>query len=130
MFDSLMYVACSSGRQWTTVQWRKEIRKHPFWIATFFLCSPQAGAKPAKEQLKLEEPEANTSASTEALQKAFQPVCLTAQFYGNAVHPVNTPSWTTRLQIAFLFPKLTKEQQEMLMEKKLKQLEQQPPTSK
>jgi hypothetical protein len=35
-----------------------------------------------------------------------------------------------RLQIAFLFPKLTKEQQEMLMEKKLKQMEQQPPTSK
>lgn len=35
-----------------------------------------------------------------------------------------------RLQIAFLFPKLTKEQQEMLMEKKLKQMEQQPPPNK
>jgi hypothetical protein len=64
------------------------------------------------------------------MKLGFQPVSLTAQFYGNAVHPVNTPSWTMRLQIAFLFPKLTKEQQEMLMEKKLKQMEQQPPTGK
>jgi hypothetical protein len=32
-----------------------------------------------------------------------------------------------RLQIAFLFPKLTKEQQKMMMERKLKQLEQEPP---
>jgi hypothetical protein len=90
MFDSLRCLACSSRRRWTTVQWRKQIRKHPFRIATFFLCilmlafapgawaqeqtnpGPQAGAKPAKEQLKPEEPEANTSASTEALQKATQ----------------------------------------------------------
>ena len=55
-----------------------------------------------------------------------QPVSLVAQFYGNAVHPANTPAWTMRLQISFLFPKLSKEQQEMLMEKKLKQLEQEP----
>jgi hypothetical protein len=64
------------------------------------------------------------------MKLGFQPVSLTAQFYGNAAHPVNTPSWTMRLQIAFLFPKLTREQQEMLMEKKLKQMEQQSPTSK
>ena len=64
------------------------------------------------------------------MKLGFQPVSLTAQFCGNAVHPVNTPSWTMRLQIAFLFPKLTKEQQEMLMEKKLKQMEQQPPAPK
>ena len=56
-----------------------------------------------------------------------QPVSLTAQFYGNAVHPEGTSSWTMRLQIAFLFPKLTKEQQEMMMEKKLKQLQQSDP---
>jgi hypothetical protein len=31
-----------------------------------------------------------------------------------------------RLQISFLFPKLSKEQQEMMMEKKLKQLQQVP----
>lgn len=39
-----------------------------------------------------------------------QPVSLLAQFYGNAVHPANTPTWTMRLQISFLFPKLSKEQ--------------------
>jgi hypothetical protein len=36
------------------------------------------------------------------MKLGFQPVSLTAQFYGNAVHPVNTPAWTMRLQIAFL----------------------------
>ena len=60
------------------------------------------------------------------MKLGFQPVALAAQFYGNAVHPANTPAWTMRLQISFLFPKLTKEQQEMLMEKKLKQFEQEP----
>ena len=56
-----------------------------------------------------------------------QPVSLTAQFYGNAVHPQGTPAWSMRLQIAFLFPKLSKQEKEMLLEKKLKQLEAQPP---
>ncbi len=55
-----------------------------------------------------------------------QPVSLLAQFYGNAVHPANAPAWTMRLQISFLFPRLTRAQQKMLMEKKLKQLEQEP----
>jgi len=57
----------------------------------------------------------------------FQPVNLTAQFYGNAVHPPGASPWGMRLQIAFLFPKLTKEQQKMLLEQKLKQMEQPPP---
>lgn len=61
------------------------------------------------------------------MKLGFQPVSLTAQFYGNAVHPAGTPAWTMRLQIAFLFPKLTKEQQKMMMEQKLKQMEQQQP---
>jgi hypothetical protein len=56
-----------------------------------------------------------------------QPVGLSAQFFGNPVHPAGTPSWTFRLYIAFLFPKLSNEEKEMLMEKKLKQLEQQTP---
>jgi len=56
------------------------------------------------------------------MKLGFQPVNLTAQFYGNGVHPANTSSWSMRLQIAFLFPKLTKEQQKMMMEQKLKQL--------
>jgi hypothetical protein len=57
-----------------------------------------------------------------------QPVSLTGQFYGNAIHPAGTPSWTMRLQIAFLYPKLSTKEKEMLMEKKLKQLEGQTPT--
>jgi hypothetical protein len=55
-----------------------------------------------------------------------QPVILVAQFYGNAVHPANTPSWTTRLQISFLFPKLSKAQERKMLEMKLKQLDQEP----
>ncbi len=57
----------------------------------------------------------------------YQPVSLTAQFYGNAVHPTGTPSWGMRMQIAFLFPKLTTREKEMMMEKKLKQMEAQTP---
>jgi hypothetical protein len=38
-----------------------------------------------------------------------QPVNLTAQFYGNAVHPPGASPWSMRLQIAFLFPKMLKE---------------------
>lgn len=57
------------------------------------------------------------------MKLGFQPVNLTAQFYGNAVHPVGTSSWGMRLQIAFLFPKLSKEQEKLIMEQKLKQLE-------
>ncbi len=55
-----------------------------------------------------------------------QPVSLTGQFYGNAVHPANAPAWTMRLQIAFLFPKLSNKEKEMLLEKKLKQLQAEP----
>jgi hypothetical protein len=56
----------------------------------------------------------------------FQPVSLSVQFYGNAVYPASTPAWTMRLQIALLFPKLTKEQ-ETMTERKLKQMEEQLP---
>ena len=51
------------------------------------------------------------------MKLGYQPVSLTAQFYGNAVHPLGTPARTKRLQIAFLIPKLTKEAQKMFMEK-------------
>ena len=57
----------------------------------------------------------------------FQPVNITTQFYGNAVHPPGSSPWGMRLQIAFLFPKLTKQQQKMMMQQKLKQLEQEEP---
>jgi hypothetical protein len=35
----------------------------------------------------------------------FQPVNISAQFYGNAVRPTNGTTWSMRLQIALLFPK-------------------------
>jgi len=64
------------------------------------------------------------------MKLGFQPVNVQAQFYGNAVYPTGTSSWSMRLQIAFLFPKLTKEQQKSLLEQKLKQMEQQQPQKK
>jgi hypothetical protein len=64
------------------------------------------------------------------MKLGFQPVNLTAQFYGNAKYPTGTSPWNLRLQIAFLFPRLTKQQEKMLIEQKLKQLDQQPPEMK
>jgi hypothetical protein len=61
------------------------------------------------------------------MKLGFQPVNLTAQFYGNAVHPPGASPWGMRLQIAFLFPKLTKQQEKMLLEQKLKQMNQEQP---
>ena len=51
---------------------------------------------------------------------------LTAQFYGNAVYPPGSSPWTMKLQIAFLFPRLTKQQEKMLLEQRLKQMDQEP----
>jgi len=51
-------------------------------------------------------------------EESCQPVSLTAQFYGNAVHPPGASPWGMRLQIAFLFPKLSKEMEQMMLEKK------------
>lgn len=61
------------------------------------------------------------------MKLGFQPVNVTAQVYGNAVHPPGASPWGMRLQIAFLFPKLTPQQQKMMLEQKLKQMEQQSP---
>jgi hypothetical protein len=61
------------------------------------------------------------------MKLGFQPVNITAQFYGNAVHPPGASPWGLRLQFVLLFPKLTKEQERMLLEKKLKQMEQEQP---
>jgi len=61
------------------------------------------------------------------MKLGFQPVSLTAQFYGNAVHPSGASPWGMRLQIAFLFPKLSKEMEQMMLEKKLDQLQQEQP---
>ena len=64
------------------------------------------------------------------MKLGFQPVNITAQFYGNAVHPANASPWGLRLQFVLLFPKLSKEEEKMLLEQKLKQMEQQPPQKK
>jgi hypothetical protein len=61
------------------------------------------------------------------MKLGFQPVNLTAQVYGNAVHAAGASPWGIRLQIAFLFPKLTREQQLVILEKKLEQMKQQKP---
>lgn len=58
------------------------------------------------------------------MKLGFQPVNLSAQFYGNAVTPAGGSPWSMRLQIAFLFPKFSKEQEKMMLEMKLKQMEQ------
>ena len=58
------------------------------------------------------------------MKLGFQPVNITAQFYGNAVYPRGSSPWTLRMQFVLLFPKLTKEQEKGLLEQKLKQLNQ------
>ncbi len=64
------------------------------------------------------------------MKLGFQPVNLTMQFYGNAVHPPGSSPWGVRLQIAFLFPKFTKEQEKMLLEQKLKEMNEESGTPK
>jgi len=39
------------------------------------------------------------------MRLGFQPVNISAQFYGNVVHPTGASSWAMKLSIAFLFPK-------------------------
>jgi hypothetical protein len=56
----------------------------------------------------------------------YQPVNLSVAAYGNAASPSGSSSWSVRVQIAFLFPKLTKAQQIMMMQQKMKQLQQTP----
>ena len=55
----------------------------------------------------------------------FQPVNLTAQLYGNAVHPSGASTWSLRMQVVLLFPRLSPDQQKALLQMKLKQIEQQ-----
>ena len=61
------------------------------------------------------------------MKLGFQPVNVQAMFYGNAVHPPGASPWALKCQIAFLFPKLSKPEEKMLLEQKLKQLDQEPP---
>lgn len=61
------------------------------------------------------------------MKLGFQPVNINVQAYGNAVHAPGASPWTVRATFALLFPKLTKEQQKMMMEQKLKQMEAEQP---
>ncbi len=61
------------------------------------------------------------------MKLGFQPVNINVQAYGNAVHVPGDSPWTVRATFALLFPKLTPAQEKMMMEQKLKQLEQTPP---
>ena len=61
------------------------------------------------------------------MKMGFQPVNISAQLYGNAVHPPGASPWGLKLQIAFLFPKLTPQQQKMMLQKKLKEMDEAPP---
>jgi hypothetical protein len=56
-----------------------------------------------------------------------QPVNIQAEFFGNAKYPTGDSPWGMRLQIALLFPKISKQEEKMMLEKKLQQLNQQTP---
>jgi hypothetical protein len=57
------------------------------------------------------------------MKLGFQPVNISVQAYGNAVHVPGASPWTVRASFALLFPKLSKQQQKMMLEQKLKQME-------
>jgi hypothetical protein len=53
----------------------------------------------------------------------FQPTNLQLQFFGNAKYPAGTSPWGMRFQIALLYPKFSKAQEEEMLKMKLEQLE-------
>jgi hypothetical protein len=61
------------------------------------------------------------------MKLGFQPVNINVQAYGSAVHPPGASPWGVRATFALLFPKLTQQQQKMMLQKKLKEMEQAPP---
>jgi hypothetical protein len=64
------------------------------------------------------------------MKLGFQPVNLSAEFYGNAVHPPGASSWTARFSLTLLFPKLTPQMEKMMLMQKLKQMDEAPPQQK
>jgi len=64
------------------------------------------------------------------MKLGFQPVNLSAEFYGNAVHPSGQSTWTSRFSFTLLFPKLTPKQENMMLEQRLKQMDEPPPPPK
>ena len=61
------------------------------------------------------------------MKLGFQPVSLTAQFYGNAVHPTGASPWGMKLEFTLLFPKINKADEKMMLEQRLKQMDQEQP---
>jgi hypothetical protein len=59
------------------------------------------------------------------MKVGFQPINLQLSAYANAWYPSGTSPWGIRLQIAFLFPKLTPKEQILLMEEKLQEMKKQ-----
>ena len=57
------------------------------------------------------------------MKLGFQPVNISVQVYGNAVHVSGSSPWAVRASFALLFPKLTNQQKKMMLEQKLKQME-------
>jgi hypothetical protein len=60
------------------------------------------------------------------MKRGFWPVNISVQAYGNAVYVPGVSPWSMRASLALLFPKLTSQQQKMIMQQKLKQMEQVP----
>jgi len=58
------------------------------------------------------------------MKLGFQPVNLTVQFYGNAVHPPGASPWQMKFDAVLLFPKLSKPEEKMMLEQRLKQMDQ------
>jgi hypothetical protein len=59
-----------------------------------------------------------------------QPVNIQTEFFGNAKYPIGGSPWSMRLQIALLFPKISKQEEKVMLERKLQQLNQQTPPEK
>jgi len=53
----------------------------------------------------------------------FQPTNLQLQFFGNVKYPAGTSPWGMRFQIALLYPKFSKAQEEEMLKMKLEQLQ-------
>jgi hypothetical protein len=59
------------------------------------------------------------------MKVGFQPINLQLSAYANAAYPSGTSPWGIRLQIAFLFPKLTPKAEELQLEERLDELKKQ-----
>ena len=64
------------------------------------------------------------------MKLGFQPVNIQCQFFGNAKYPSGTSPWGLRLEVALLFPKFSKQQEMMMMERKLKEMQEAPEPAK